>query len=41
MAKDSHGLDLVWEVQLIVDDLIDQELIGNNDAFINKDFYSA
>ena len=41
MAKDTHGLDLVWEVQLLVDDLIDQELIGNNDAFINEDFYYA
>tara|TARA_B100002019_G_scaffold9043_1_gene7135 strand:- start:313 stop:1440 length:1128 start_codon:yes stop_codon:yes gene_type:complete len=41
MVTDKHGLDLVWEVQLIVDDLIDQELIGNPNVFIQKEFYSA
>jgi hypothetical protein len=41
MVSSSHGLDLVWEVQLIVADLVDQELIGNPDAFVQKDFYSA
>ena len=30
MVGEVHGLDLVWEVQLLVDDFIDQELIGNN-----------
>ena len=41
MISTSHGLDLVWEVQLIVDDLVDQELIGNRGVFIEKEFYSA
>ena len=41
MISESHGLDLVWEVQLIVDDLVDQELIGNRGVFIHKEFYSA
>ena len=41
MVSQSHGLDLVWEVQLIVDDLVDQELIGNRGVFIHKEFYSA
>ena len=41
MIGQSHGLDLVWEVQLIVGDLVDQELIGNRGVFIHKEFYSA
>ncbi|MBT3665894.1 MAG: hypothetical protein HN548_00310 [Opitutae bacterium] len=41
MVSESHGLDLVWEVQLIVNDLVDQELIGNRGGFIQKEFYSA
>ena len=41
MITESHGLDLVWEIQLIVDDLVDQELIGNRGVFIQKEFYSA
>ena len=41
MVSESHGLDLVWEIQLIVDDLVDQELIGNRGVFIQKEFYSA
>jgi len=41
MVSELHGLDLVWEIQLIVDDLVDQELIGNRGVFINKEFYSA
>ena len=41
MISQSHGLDLVWEIQLIVDDLVDQELIGNRGVFIHKEFYSA
>ena len=41
MISQSHGLDLVWEVQLIVGDLVDQELIGNRGVFIQKEFYSA
>ena len=42
MVGEVHGLDLVWEVQLLVDDFIDQEeLIGNNLRLEKKDFYSA
>ena len=41
MITESHGLDLAWEIQLIVDDLVDQELIGNRGGFIQKEFYSA
>ena len=41
MVSESHGLDLVWEIQLIVNELVDQELIGNKDAFIKEEFYSA
>ena len=41
MVGSCHGLDLVWEIQLLVDDLVDQELIGNSERFEKKDFYSA
>ena len=41
MVTDSHGLDLIWEIQLIVDNFIDQELIGNGSIFVQKDFYYA
>ena len=41
MVTPTHGLDLIWEVQFIVNDLVDQELIGNPNSFIQKDFYSA
>ncbi len=41
MVSDSHGLDMVWEVQLIVPDLVDQELLGNPNTFVQRDFYSA
>jgi hypothetical protein len=41
MVSESHGLDLVWEIQLIVDDFVDQELIGNRGVFVNEEFYSA
>ena len=33
MISQSHGLDLVWEIQLIIDDLVDQELIGNRGIY--------
>ena len=32
MVSSEHGLDLAWEVQLIVDDFVDQELHGDPDA---------
>lgn len=36
----THGLDVYWEVQLLLDDFVDQELVGRN-SFRNKDFFSA
>lgn len=41
MASNTHGLDLAWEIQLLVDDFIDQELHGNPDSFVQKEFYAA
>ena len=41
MAGSSHGLSLHWEVQLIHDDFIDQELIGPIHCFTFKDFLEA
>jgi hypothetical protein len=41
MVSSEHGLDLAWEVQLIVDDFIDQELHGNPNAFLQEEFYEA
>ena len=41
MVGSDHGLDLVWEIQLLVDDLVDQELIGDSERFMKKDFYAA
>ncbi|HUP50160.1 MAG TPA: hypothetical protein VNA04_15350 [Thermoanaerobaculia bacterium] len=41
MAGSRHGLSLYWEVQLIHDDFIDQELIGPVDCFPWKDFLEA
>lgn len=37
----SHGLAVYWEVQLIHDEFIDQELIGPVDCFPWKDFVAA
>jgi hypothetical protein len=41
MITSTHGLDLCWEVQLILDDFVDQELHGNPDSFIQEDFYKS
>ena len=41
MVTDEHGLDLAWEVQLLVDDFVDQELHGNPNVFIQKEFFKA
>ncbi|HSN68052.1 MAG TPA: hypothetical protein VLV48_02340 [Thermoanaerobaculia bacterium] len=37
----SHGLAVYWEVQLIHDELVDQELIGPVECFSWKDFLEA
>lgn len=39
LGKD-HGLDLSWEVQLIHQDFIDQELIGAKHIFKTEDFWN-
>ena len=41
MVSSEHGIDLAWEIQLIVDDFVDQELHGDPNAFVQKDFYEA
>ncbi len=41
MISSEHGLDLAWEVQLIVDDFVDQELHGDPNAFLQEEFYEA
>jgi len=41
MVSGEHGLDLAWEVQLIVNDFVDQELQGDPDAFLQEEFYEA
>ena len=41
MVSSEHGLDLAWEVQLIVDDFVDQELHGDPNAFLQEEFYEA
>jgi len=41
MVSSEHGLDLAWEVQLIVEDFVDQELHGDPNAFLQEEFYEA
>ena len=41
MITSEHGLDLAWEVQLLVDDFVDQELHGNPNVFVQKEFFKA
>ena len=41
LAGSSHGLALYWEIQLIHDDFIDQELVGPIGCFPWKDFVEA
>jgi hypothetical protein len=41
MVTDEHGLDLAWEVQLLIDDFVDQELHGNPNVFVQKEFFKA
>ncbi|MBI85108.1 MAG: hypothetical protein CMJ81_18085 [Planctomycetaceae bacterium] len=40
IVSKSHGLDVHWEVQLLVDKLVDQELTGKTGALRKEDFYS-
>ena len=41
MVTSDHGLDLAWEVQLLVDDFVDQEAKGNPNAFLQEEFFKA
>ena len=41
MITSEHGLDLAWEVQLLIDDFVDQELHGNPNVFVQKEFFKA
>ena len=41
MVSDSHGLAVHWEIQLIHDDFVDQELVGSSDPFHFEDFLHA
>lgn len=38
MVTGSHGVGVYWEVQLIHDDLVDQEIEGNLNGLVMKDF---
>ncbi|MEO2023894.1 MAG: hypothetical protein ABGX05_18875 [Pirellulaceae bacterium] len=35
----THGLFVYWEVQLLVDKLVDQELVASTDPLVKEDFY--
>ena len=35
----THGLFVYWEVQLLVDKLVDQELVARTDPLVKEDFY--
>lgn len=41
MTSSSHGITLHWEVQLIHDELVDQELVGPVECFAWRDFLEA
>ncbi len=40
-VSESHGLFIFWEIQLIHDDFVDQELEGNTAHFRREDFFTA
>ena len=37
----THGLDIYWEVQLLTDEFVDQELEGPTGRFREVDFYTV
>lgn len=37
----SHGIDVVWEVQLLHPEFIDQELVGNSGGLLYEEFLEA
>ena len=40
-VSESHGLFIYWEVQLIHNDFVDQELVGDTARFRREDFFTA
>jgi len=40
MVSDTHGIDVHWEVQLLLDQLVDQELKGSLRGFCREDFFT-
>jgi hypothetical protein len=40
VVSSSHGLFVYWEVQLLLDKLVDQELVGSAAGFLEEDFFS-
>ena len=40
-VSSTHGLFVHWEVQLLLDDFVDQELVGSPQRFRRKDFFSS
>lgn len=40
MVSDTHGIDVHWEVQLLFDQLVDQELEGSLRGFCREDFFT-
>ena len=40
-VSESHGLFIYWEVQLIHNDFVDQELAGDTVHFRREDFFTA
>lgn len=41
MLGRSHGIDVRWEVQLLHDEFVDQELVGPTDGLAYKDFLDS
>ena len=40
-VSESHGLFIYWEIQLIHNDFVDQELVGDTARFRREDFFTA
>tara|TARA_B110000014_G_scaffold201537_1_gene151242 strand:+ start:115 stop:564 length:450 start_codon:yes stop_codon:yes gene_type:complete len=41
LVTSTHGLSIYWEVQLLLDKLVDQELVASTDPMRAKDFFDA
>ena len=40
IVSKTHGLFVYWEVQLLLDKFVDQELVGSTAGFLEEDFFS-